>query len=418
MGSPSEAVKGYDRASQDREDQLRARESLRAQSYLAGPSVPRTVLHNPNQLSPCITGVLPLDQGTEELEVAIEVWTVNHLDSQGNPCDGCPQCIGSEGTAQTRLLKDRAQEYQTWEKREIQERARLAQETTKKQNQKERALLPIQQELEVQKRGRERELRRIKRVYQQQKEEAETAYQGAVEVAQYRKDQALQTAKYQLKEDAEEIQKQYLETLEEIQQRLTQTAEEHQRTFESFQIAVDAEQRVLEQKVHQTYQNFHQLRDYLQTTCPHPSSEPLSITLARWPQKNGTPVPGYLRCRVCHKAFDYQTLALNVQRGATNLSYAPTPLIRRGEGPSGTGRAGSTAEHPGPRERRGGPEHGREDGEAPGSPRSGGGTGTEDSGGPLKRARTEGGSYPSEGTHLCPPDSPREGVPDGQGSQH
>ena len=166
MESPSEAVKGYDRASQDREDQLRAQESLRAQSHLAGPSVPRTVLPNPNQLSPCITGIFPLDQGTEELEVAVEVWTVNHLDNQGNPCDRCPQCVGSEEAAKTLLLKTRAQEYQTWEKRELQEKASLAQETTKKQNQKEKALLPIHQELEVQKRGKEREFRRIKRVFQ------------------------------------------------------------------------------------------------------------------------------------------------------------------------------------------------------------------------------------------------------------
>ena len=217
----------------------------------------------------------------------MEVWTINHLNSQGNPCDWCPECVGREDTTKALLLKKLAQDYQEWEKKALQEKASLAQETENKQKQKERALLPIQQELEVQQRGRERELRRIRRVFQQQEREAETSCKETLEVAHYRRDQTLQAAQRQLREDTAEVQQQYREDIEEIQQRLTRTQEEHKRSFEAFQLAAEAEQDVLDKKVGQTYWSFNQVRKSLQESCPHPSSEPLQVTLALWPQLDG-----------------------------------------------------------------------------------------------------------------------------------
>ncbi len=62
---------------------------------------------------PHITGEAIPDQGETELIVPVELWTENHRNERGDPCDRCPLCLQNpEVNLKVLTFQHRAREYQ------------------------------------------------------------------------------------------------------------------------------------------------------------------------------------------------------------------------------------------------------------------------------------------------------------------
>ena len=275
------------------------------------------------------------------------MWTANHLDSAGNPCDGCPTCLGSEDSLlypQIQQFQEKAKKYQRWEQRLEEQDKRLKAEEERRELEGSQARNPIQQELEEKSQSKSAGAKRLRQTFETQQEAVKAEYDRGLLELREEADRGLAAAQKRFEEQYRELDRAYQEVATRLTQRLANLEAEQDLARAAFRSAVATERKILRTEAQRAYREFEQERQETQKQCPHPSSEPLTSILKRWPKKGSTPIQGVLRCRVCHKAFSYEQLVENVSRGATNLSYAPTPLYRGGD----PGRATTHSQGPNP----------------------------------------------------------------------
>ena len=276
----------------------------------------------PSEPSVCRTRREPSDQGETELVVLEELWTINHTDPHGNPCDGCPTCTKSEALGrQVNTFRARATEYQYLEAQLEHETNRIQTELNRREEEWARARAPLDNELTVENRGRDREARRLERVWAERKKAIKDTYEKECKELQKATDQQLAQARREYEEGFRDLYKDNQSKLRELNHRLSQLKEEQGRSRESFQAAAKTELEILRRRVTSVHRQYDYARSLARQLCPHPSLETLPEILARWPTREGKPAPGILRCRVCHRTWTHEDLVDNVCRGATTLIY-------------------------------------------------------------------------------------------------
>ena len=261
------------------------------------------------------------------------MWTANHLDSTGNPCEGCPACLeagGSQLHAQIQQFQERARDYQRWEQRLEEHDKRVRTEEEKRELERKQAKNPIKQEWDEEGRTKAAGAKRLRQTYKEQREAVKAGYDRGLLDLQQEADRGLEVARRQFEESHTELDRAYQAAITGLTQRLTNLEAEHEQARVAFRRAVTTEREVLRVEAQRAYRELEQARQVVQRQCPHPSGESLSDTLRRWPKREGKPAPEILRCRVCHQTFNYEQLVENVNRGATNLTYSPTPVYRGG----------------------------------------------------------------------------------------
>lgn len=315
------------------------------QSSFQIPEVPRAPpVSGP---PPHITGEAIPDQGETELIVPVELWTENHRNERGDPCDGCPLCLQSpELSLKVQTFQHRAREYQRWTARVEAEEKRIASEHQRREATRNADRLPVEQELNKKKAGKiaaykgYRELlnENTKNIQQQYKDETSTLR------IKLRRDLLEATEAYN--DGIRSLEETYQTTIDKLREQLETLQNEQRQARESFQSAAKTELELLQRRAFNSQLEFEQLRKELQAVCPHPSLEDLKSILQRWPVQQSHPQRGTIRCRVCHKIFTLEQITENVRRGGSTLAYSPTPTDCPGGGAGPHGPLGSGPTRP------------------------------------------------------------------------
>ncbi len=88
------------------------------------------------------------DQGETELVIPVELWTENHQNERGDPCNGCPSCLQSpELNLKVQTFQQQARKYQRWNKQVQEEENRISTEHQRRETTRDAKLLPLEQEL-------------------------------------------------------------------------------------------------------------------------------------------------------------------------------------------------------------------------------------------------------------------------------
>ena len=398
------------------------------------PRVPR--LPPPQGIPPHITGEVPEDRGGEELLPLIEVWTTNHQNSQGDPCDGCAECLGTE---RLQLLvhqfHERTRQYQALETTLGREEDRIEAEAARQEREQLRARNPLAQELEVQNRGKYRESVRLRALFKEERRNIDRELQRSYSELKGKADSDLQTARERYESEVQTLEARHRALTEDLAVRLATLESQQRRAREAFKAAAEVEKTILQTRVSTALEELERARVEAQQLCPHPTPETLKDILNRWPEQGGIPKTGNLRCRVCHKLLTREQLEENVRRGGNSLTYSPAPVCSArpgGKGGPGAGGGGTSPTHTsdpttGPRGGGGGrgptmalgtvgPKN--EDGPPEPGRASGGASGGASEGRTLKRAREEEGGDPREEGSIPSQrgtDSQREGAQGGEG---
>jgi hypothetical protein len=283
--------------------------------------------------------------GEEELQETAEVWTTNHRDSQGNPCDGCSECLPTEKlTLLVHQFQTRAKHYQKLELNLSKEEDRIEGEASKREKEQAQARIPLARELETQDKGKFKESIRLRGLFKEERRTLEKTLARGLEKLKGEADADLKEARRSYEAEVQALEKRHQVLTQDLRERLILLEAEQKRAREAFQAAAVVERTILRTRVRTAFEEFEQARDEIQQLCPHPSTETLETILNRWPTQGDAPKPGILRCRVCHQTLTFDQLEENVRRGGSTLAYSPTPVLHGG--PSQRG---------GPDRERGGP---------------------------------------------------------------
>lgn len=222
-------------------------------------------------------------------------------------------------------------------------------EEERRELERKQAKNPIKQEWDEESRTKAAGAKRLRQTYQEQREAVKAEYDRGLLDLKQEADRGLEIARRQFEESHRELDRAYQTAITGLTQRLTNLEAEQEQARVAFRRAAATEREVLRVEAQKAYRELEQARQTAQGQCPHPSGESLSDTLRRWPRTEGKPIPGILRCRVCHQTFSYEQLVENVNRGATTLTYSPTPVYR-GRNPGG---ASTHSQDPNPSLQRG-----------------------------------------------------------------
>ena len=267
------------------------------------------------------------------------MWTKNHTNPEGEPCDGCLDCLKPYPEAVLDKLRLRTKEWKNHQRRgeQVEEQLEIEYQELELQIQREKG--PLDREVELHDRDHFRETTRLRGIFEDQKAVIFTKLEEGRRKLRVESEAAVREVKDQLDQKLKALNQRHQAVVNDLKER--QAVRDRRVEY----LRDEAERARKVQRETQTvglrHLNWQQnsLRQKLQQVCPHPQVETLQSILERWPREQEQLQPGYLKCRVCQKDWSLEELQENVRRGGLTLAYDPIPcwgIKHAGDPPGGT----------------------------------------------------------------------------------
>ncbi len=155
-------------------------------------------------------------------------------------------------------------------------------EASKREKDQAKARIPIALELEVQDRGKYKELVRLRGLFKEEQRNLEKELARGYEKLKGKADLDLQVARNSYETEVRSLEERHQALTRDLRERLAILEVEQTRAREAFRAAAEVERTILRTRVRTAFEEFKQAGEEVQQHCPHPTTETLEAILKRW----------------------------------------------------------------------------------------------------------------------------------------